>query len=437
MATFSRFSCLIWIVVLLGARSVQGADEFDRPPINYRDSVPENCISRLQDDLDARHKTLAFNDEHGYLKSVLSSLSVPVESQMLVFSKTSLQRHRISPRTPRALYFNDDVYIGYCQSGDVLEFSAVDSQLGTVFYTLDQESSDDPRFERRVDNCLICHSSSRTGGVPGHVVRSLFVDAGGQPLFSAGSRTVDHTTPMKDRWGGWYVTGTHGSQSHVGNLITRTKRVSEPVDNSQGHNVEDLSKRFRVGHYLTPHSDIVALMVMEHQTLVHNRLTNAGHETRKALHYEQTMNEALGNEPGHRLESTTRRIHSAGDDLVEALLLVDEAPLSSTIRGTSGYAELFAKSAMRDAQQRSLRDFDLNTRLFRYPCSYLIDSEAFDELPAEMREYVWHRLWEILSSEEPDKKFAHLSSTDRVAIVEIIRETKFGLPDYWTSQSAQ
>ncbi|NQV28991.1 MAG: hypothetical protein HQ518_31940 [Rhodopirellula sp.] len=425
-------ACTVFAIV---SASAWAADEFDRPPINYRDSSPDNCISRLQAGIDSGRQTLTFDMEHGYLKAVLASLSVPVESQMLVFSKTSLQRHRISPRTPRALYFNDDVYIGYCQSGDVLEVSVVDPQLGTVFYTLDQESSDEPRFERRIDNCLICHSSSRTGGVPGHVVRSLFVDASGQPLFSAGSRTVDHTTPMKDRWGGWYVTGTHGSQSHVGNLITRTKRVYEPVDNSQGHNVEDLSKRFRVSHYLTSHSDIVALMVMEHQTLVHNRLTNASYETRKALHYEQTMNEALGNEPGHRLESTTRRVHSAGDDLVEALLLVDEAPLSAAIRGTSGYTELFAKSGKRDAQGRSLRDFDLNTRLFRYPCSYLIYSEAFDALPAEMREHVWHRLWEVLTATEPEKKFSHLSASDRAAIVEIIRETKTGLPDYWTSGS--
>ena len=430
------FQYVAWTFLAVVSVPVQAADEFALPPINYRDSSPDNCISRLQAGLDAEARKLTFDDEFGYLKSVLTSLSVPVESQMLVFSKTSLQRHRISPRTPRALYFNDDVYIGYCQSGDVLEVSAVDPQLGTVFYTLDQETSEEPRFERRMDNCLICHSSSRTGGVPGHVVRSLYVDAGGQPLYSAGSRTVDHTTPMKDRWGGWYVTGTHGSQAHLGNLITRTRRVSEPVDNSQGHNIEDLSKRFRVNRYLTPHSDIVALMVMEHQTLVHNRLTKAGYETRKALYHEQTMNEALRNEPGNRLESTARRIRSAGDDLVEALLLVDEAPLSFTVHGTSGYARLFEESGERDTQGRSLRDFDLNTRLFRYPCSYLIYSEAFDALPAEMREYVWHRLWEILTSEKPDKQFAHLSSADRVAIVEIIRDTKSGLPDYWSSQSA-
>ena len=421
------------ILIVIVAAPAWAADQFVRPPVNYRDSVPENCISRLQSGLDSGTKKLTYDADYGYLKSVLTSLSVPVESQMLVFSKTSLQRRRISPRTPRALYFNDDVYIGYCQSGEVLEVSAVDPQLGTVFYTLEQKLSDAPQFERRIDKCVICHSSSRTGGVPGHVVRSLFVDGEGQPQFSAGSRNVDHRTPIKDRWGGWYVTGTHGSQTHAGNLTISTNRVAERTDNSQGHNIEDLSKRFHVDKYLTPHSDIVALMVMEHQTLVHNRLTNAEFTTRKALYHEQTLNDSLGNEPGTRLESTTQRIHSAGDKLVEALLLVDEAPLSARIRGTSGYAIQFAESGRRDAKGRSLRDLDLNTRLFRYPCSYLIYSEAFDGLPDEMRKYVWQELWNVLTSEDSNEKYAHLSTADRAAIVEIIRGTKNGLPGYWTT----
>ena len=187
------------------------ADEFEREPILYSESTPDNCISRLQQRLDAGELTLTHEGDKSYLPSVLKALEVPVESQMLVFSKTSLQMRRISPRTPRAIYFNDDVYVGFCQSGDVLEISAVDAQLGTVFYTLDTEEKEKPQFERRTDNCLVCHSSSRTEGVPGHLVRSLYVDAGGQPLLSAGSRMVDHTTPIEHRWGGWYVTGSHGS----------------------------------------------------------------------------------------------------------------------------------------------------------------------------------------------------------------------------------
>ena len=318
-------------------------DEFDKPPINYRVATPDNCVTRLQKKLDAGQEAFQYDADQGYLKSLLSALNVPPESQMLVFSKTSLQQRRIAPRTPRAIYFNDDVYVGYCQSGDVLELSAVDAQLGTVFYTLDQEQSEKPQLQRRTDNCLVCHSSSRTGGIPGHVVRSLYVDAGGQPIYSAGSRMVDHTTPIKERWGGWYVTGKHGEQTHVGNLIVRSKPVPEPVGNAEGQNVVDLNDRFNVDRYLSPHSDIVALMVMEHQTLVHNCITKANFATREAFHYEKTMNKVLGYGEYNRLDSTTRRIANAADKLVAALLLSKESPLTSPISGTSGYADVFTK----------------------------------------------------------------------------------------------
>ena len=406
-------------------------DEFEREPILYSASTPENCISRLQQRLDHGELTLTYDGEKSYLPALLKALNVPVESQMLVFSKTSLQMRRISPRTPRALYFNDDVYVGFCQSGDVLEISAVDPQLGTVFYTLDTRENEKPRFERRTDNCLVCHSSSRTEGVPGHLVRSLYVDTGGQPMLSAGSRMVDHTTPIEHRWGGWYVTGTHGSQKHLGNLVVRGRDVEEPVDNSAGQNVKELNDRLNVDRYVSPHSDIVALMVLEHQVLVHNRLVKAGFDTRQALDYDVMMNRTLENPAGTRLESTTRRIMSTGDRLVEALLLVNEAKLTQPINGTSGYAEQFASAGPRDSQGRSLRDLDLTTRLFKYPCSYLIYSNAFDGLPVESRDYVWQRLYDILSGTDQTEKFAHLSKDDRQAILEILRDTKADLPDYY------
>ena len=269
-------------IPLAFASSLQAEDDFDRPPISYSASSPVNCISRLQNRLDRGELELGRHDTFGYLPAVLKALDVPTESQMFVFSKTSLQVRYIAPRTPRAVYFNDNVYVGYCQMGDVLEISAVDPQLGTVFYTLDQQPDATPRFERRIDNCLICHSSSRTEGIPGHLVRSLLTDAAGQPIYSAGSRAVDHTTPVDQRWGGWYVTGTHGSQKHLGNLVIRTRVVPEPVDNSAGQNVFELTDRLDVRKYLSPHSDIVALMILEHQVLVHNRLTKAIFDTRQA-----------------------------------------------------------------------------------------------------------------------------------------------------------
>lgn len=421
------------IIAMLSAGIAESfaIDEFDKAPINYREATPDNCVTRLQKQIDEGQQKFQYEGEQGYLKSLLKALNVPIESQMLVFSKTSLQQRRIAPRTPRAIYFNEDVYVGYCQSGDVLELSAVDPQLGTVFYTLDQDEVTKPRIERRNDNCLVCHSSSRTGGVPGHVVRSLYVDAGGQPIFSAGSRTVDHTTPIEERWGGWYVTGRHGQQSHVGNLIVHSNRVVEPVDNSEGQNVVELKDHFSVDRYVTPHSDIVALMVMEHQTMVHNCITKASFSTRQAFHYEKTMNKVLGYGEFNRLDSTTRRIANAADKLVEALLLSKEAPITSTITGTSGYADVFTGLGPRDSQGRSLRDLDMTTRMFKYPCSYLIYSEAFDALPQESRDCVWRGLWDVLSGENQAKEFAHLTPADRRAIAEIIRETKTGLPEYW------
>lgn len=411
------------------------ADEFEQVPIEYSRSTPDNCVADLQVRLERGETTLSHDRQHGYLPAVLQDLGVPVESQMLVFSKTSLQRQRISPSWPRAVYFNDDVYVGYCHQGDVMELSAADPRLGTVFYTLDQRHSDRPRLTRQTENCLVCHGSSRTEGVPGHLIRSLFADTAGEPLLSAGSRSVDHTTPLADRWGGWYVTGTHGSQRHMGNLIISGRDVVEPVDNAAGQNVTDLSSYCSLGHYLSPHSDIVALMVFEHQALVHNRLTRASFTARQAVHYEAELNRALKNPADHHFESTARRIQSAGDDLVEALLLSREAPLTEPIRGTSGFAEAFSQQGPRDGQGRSLRDLDLTVRLFKYPCSYLIYSRVFDELPPPMRDYVWQRLWNVLNQDTPPPEFSHLARADRRAIIEIIRATKEGIPACWEETS--
>ncbi|MBX9655688.1 hypothetical protein K2Y11_18895 [bacterium] len=406
-------------------------DDFEQPPIEYSKSEPCNVISELQQKIDRGDERLTFDNDRGYLPSLLKLLGVPVESQMLVFSKTSLQLRRISPRTPRAIYFNDEVYVGYCQSGDVLEISSADPQLGTVFYTLDQKEKGAPRFVRQTENCLVCHGSSRTEGVPGHVARSVFVDTSGQPILSAGSHTIDYRTPLEDRWGGWYVTGTHGTQKHQGNLIIRTEEVPRSPDNSRGMNVTDLSNKLDVSRYLVPHSDIIALMVLEHQIVVHNRITKAHFTAEEALAYEKDINRAFGEPEGNKLESTTRRIQSAGNDLVKALLCVDEARLTTAIKGTSGYAEKFARQGLRDKRGRSLKDLDLERRLFKYPCSYLIYSPSIDSLPSEMKEYVWRRLWSILGEGKTEKGFEHLTKDDRQAIVEILRETRKGLPTYW------
>lgn len=399
-------------------------DDFERSPVHYSKSEPANCISALQAKLDSGEVKFQYDEKYGYLPSLLEALDVKTDTQMLVFSKTSLQLQKISPRTPRAIYFNDNVYVGFCQQGDVLEISAVDPQLGAVFYSLDQEPVERPRMMRHTDNCLTCHSSSRTEGVPGHLARSVYPDARGLPLLSAGSHNVNYKTPIEKRWGGWYVTGQHGKQTHMGNVLVKGREVPDDFDFSSGSNINDLTQYFNPEKYLEPNSDIVALMVMEHQIVVHNMLTKANFMTRQAMDYQAMMHESLGVPKDEMLDSVKSRIRSAGNDLVDAMLMVEEAQWKEPIQGNTSFTERFSNLGPHDSKGRSLRQLDLQTRLWKYPCSYLIYSDSFKALPSEMKSYVKGRFEQILNGEDQAEKYKHLSDSDRVALREILAETK-------------
>lgn len=411
------------------------ADDYDQAPIHYSTATPANCISQLQAKIDRGEVRLRYEDHFGYLRSVLVELGVPQSSQMLVFSKTSLQRERISPRAPRSLYFNDDVYVGFCQQGEVVEISAVDPNLGAVFYTLDQQETDRPRFTRHTDNCLICHASSNTQHVPGHLVRSVFSDARGFPILSSGTYRIDHTSPIDRRWGGWYVTGSHGDHKHLGNMVTEARVRPEEIDNAAGSNVTDLSDRLRMESFLTPHSDLVALMVLEHQAEGQNLLTRANFLTRQAVHFEESLNRELKEPAGKRWDSTKARIRSACDPLLRYLLFSKEAKLASPLKGTSNFADEFSQQGPRDKHGRSLRDFDLTGRMFKYPCSYLIYSASYQALPKEAKDYLETRLWDVLSGADASNDFAHLAAVDRRAIGEILIDTVPNHPESWRLES--
>lgn len=428
--------CVAWQVIcyvtmLLHAHPVAAQLDFEAPPVNYNKAEASNPVEDLNGLLRTGEQTLTFDDEHGYLKSVLDLLDVPDSSQMLVFSKTSFQLRRISRRRPRAIYFNDDVYVGWVQGGDTLEVSVADDHLGAVFYTLRQKPVDRPQLTRDRGQCTICHASARTSGVPGHLVRSVYPSSSGQPNFGAGTFTTDHRSPFKERWGGWFVSGTHGKLRHMGN-VTADEEAPQSLDREAGANVRDLSDHVNTGPYLTNHSDIVALMVLEHQTRMHNLITRLNFETRSAQHYDAIMNKALERRADHRSESTTRRINSAAEKLVEYMLFSAEFPLSAAVAGTSTFAADFSKRGPRDSQGRSLRELDMKRRMMKYPCSYLIYSTPFDALPEAAKSRVYERLLEVLSGEDQSEAFAHLSTRDRGNILEILRDTKRDLPASWT-----
>jgi len=423
------------VVVALGVFLVQvpvrAEIPFEHEPINYLTAPTSDLVGRLQHRLDRGESSLAHDARYGYLPAVLKALEIPVSSQVLVFSKTSFQRTRISSAAPRAIYFNDEVYVGFVQSGDFLEFSAADPSLGGTFYLLEQARNSRPAILRQTHDCLQCHASGKTEDVPGHLVRSVFPDENGQPVYNAGTFTTTDESAFTERWGGWYVTGKHGRQRHMGNVNVTDLNHPQKLDTAAGANVTDLSKRFDVTPYLSRHSDIVALMVLEHQTKMQNLITAASFQARIALHYAAGINKALERPVDEISESTLARIKGPTEDLVKYMLFADEAELTGSIEGTTSFAREFAARGPRDHQGRSLREFDLEQRMFKYPCSYLIYSRSFDALPALVKSQAYRRLWEILSGQDRSAAFARRSPAERKAIREILEDTKPDLREAW------
>lgn len=404
--------------------------DYDQPPISYSSAPVDDPVARLALRLTRGEAHLAWDADHGWLPSLLSELRIPVSSQVLVFSKTSLQRSLIAPDTPRALYFNDEVYVGTVQGGAVLEIAATDPRQGTVFYVLPQKRGATSTLSRQTHECLQCHdSTSFTGGVPGLVMRSVYPDAGGQPIFTAGGFVTDHRTRWEDRWGGWYVTGTYGTMRHLGNQVFADGLDPAHVDRGPGANLTALTGHFAEDAYLGGgRSDVVALMVLGHQVQMHNLLTRASYDTRLALRDAEVMNQALGRPHSERSESVQRRIASAAEALLRHLLFVGEPRLGGPVVGDPAYVRDFTAHGPRDGQGRSLRDLDLGRRLLRHPCSWLINSEAFDALPTEVRDVTLERLRQVLTGEDQTPDFAHLDAADRRAIGELLVATKAGLP---------
>jgi hypothetical protein len=423
-----RAAILAALLAFAQARSL--ADEFDRPPISYATATPFNAVETLDRRLADGAATLRRDAASGYLEAVLDALAVPVASQTLVFSKTSLQQAKISPRNPRAIYFNDDLYVGYVRGGDVLEFAVADPALGTVFYTLDQSPSERPRFVRQTDDCLICHSGGQTRGVPGHVLRSVYPDNAGRPIYSAGSHRVDHATPLEHRWGGWYVTGTAADLVHLGNTTYRKTAAGDLPEPATGAATGALADK--LAGYPVDSSDLVAHLVLAHQVQAHNVLTQASFSVRQALYREAALNRELGEPAGHRWPSTETVLEAAAKSLVECFLFVGEPPLPGRVGGDSNFAQTFAAAGPADAQGRSLKTLDLETRLLAHPCSHLIHTASFDGLPDELRARFWRQLDAALADQEGGS-LPHLAPPDRQAIREILAATKPGAPAGWAA----
>jgi hypothetical protein len=418
------------LITATGALADRMEDTFyvppDHPAIQYAGRAPDDAVARLDKQLESGRVKLDFAPNGlGYLPSALKELGMNIDSQVLVFSKSSTQNTKINPRTPRAIYFNDDVTAGFVQGGDLLEFTALDPRKGVVLYTLDSAKSSQPGSGRR-DDCLRCNQGAATLGMPGLLVSSVRPSSDQARDMHGSSFITDHRSPFNERWGGWYVTGTHGSQYHLGNNVNLVDPIHPGGPMRQGtQNVTSLDDKFDTSKYLAPTSDLVALLTLEHQTRMINLMTRIGWDARIAVH-------------DNKLDSAQRELINAEiDEMVRYMLFADEEPLREPVAGVSTFTKTFPQRGPRDRQGRSLRDFDLNTRLFRHPLSYMIYSAAFDGMPDLVRDRLYQRLYEVLTGKDGTQAFARLSAADRRAILEIVGETKRNLPAYWTAASPQ
>ena len=389
--------------------------DIDQPPHNYRQRVPQDRFTRLKAAFESGQIAVDQSSEKAFVLSVLKTLEIPASSQMLVFSTTSLQLSLISPANPRALYFNEDVYLGYVPGGRI-EIVSLDPELGGIFYIFDIPKDARPLRIERSERCMNCHAGEETAHVPGLVIKSVIPGPTGGSLTAYRQDQTGHSIPFEQRFGGWHVTGRHGITNHWGNLTGRlSAKGLMTVPNPPG-------ERFSFAKYPVAGSDILPQLLLEHQAGFANRVIEASYRARTALHLTEG-------------KLTTKQILELDEHariITRYLLFADEAPLPpGGVEGNAAYKADFLSTRREAAGGLSLKDFDLRTRLFKFRCSYMIYSAVFEGLPSEMKRRVYQRLNEALSVEKNDKEYAYLPRAEKTAIRSILKATLTDLPAGW------
>lgn len=391
-------------------------DFWEMEPIRYSDTEPTDTIAKLAADLAAGEREIEGGTSLEKLKFVLGVLDVPMESQMLVFSQTSQQNSIIRPKNPRALYFNENSYVGYVPGGDI-EIITHDPILGMVFYLIDLSQPDQARMISRDSNvCLACHGTGKTESVPGVLVRSVHPDENGHLILKLGMDHIDARSPIPIRWGGYYVTGS-SSLPHLGNRVyleTDERGMErEKIEHRTLDGVIDVSK------YLRNTSDVGALMVLEHQCRLHNLLVAASMEYRRMHWFSKSLEPGADPDDGRAGRSADEKAM----EIVDALLFKDEAEMGDGgVDGDPLFQEVFS-ARFPKGDEGSLVDFQLSSRMFKNRCSYMVYSRAFEVLPPRVKSAVFKRLKAVL---EEGIDFPEIQEKERHRITAILRRTVEG-----------
>ena len=397
-------------LVLLIQPMLMAGPIYESEPINYYDAP---LIDEVAEFFENGAEGWEYKGQSGFLADFLDTFDIPRESQVLVYSKTSFQIGKIRPENPRAIYFNKDIYVGWVPGGDFLEVSASSPTTGNNFYSISGRGNK-PELLHETHRCLRCHGGSFTRDIPAPLVRSVFPDHEGQPIFQAGTTVVDHTTPLADRHGGWFLTGSN--DTNRGNLVFQ--ETERGADEGRVFDMADI----RDIDYLGEGSDVVAMLILEHQSELHRLLAHLSLQTQTALYSQRKFDELLGRT--ERLsESTKRQIKSVGDKVLRYMFFKDEAELPRISIKNSPYAQYFDGNGPKDSEGRSFYDLRLAGRMFEYPFSYMVYSDAFQNLPPEALEYLTAELQNILDPDSEYEGYEHLARDEKVVIRQILEET--------------
>lgn len=253
-----------------------------------------------------------------------------------------------------------------------------------------------------------CHSDEDTRQVPGIVIKSVIPGPTGGSLESYRRGLSGHEIPFSDRFGGWHVTGAEGIGPHWGNLTGRFTPegiVTTPLPPGE---------RFDWSIFPVATSDLLAHLLHEHQAGFVNRVVETHYRLRTALE--------RGN--GRLLEEDRVDMERQVDELSRYLLFADEAPMpEGGIEGDPSLREEFLATRKAASNGDSLKDFDLETRLFRNRCSYMIYSPLFQGLPEGFRRRIYQRMDKALAASPADPEYSHLDPAEKSRIRSILKET--------------
>ena len=429
MRTLNLSPLFILFLAFAPVASAQFYNDFELKPHGYFTRKPQDPMSLLMEKIDAGEVTITEENGKPLVERLLRELKLDKDTQVLVFSKTSLQKRAVSYRNPRAIYFNESVYLGWMPNGRV-EVASFDPEIGPLFYFQRQLDDTRSRLFVRTRSCLGCHAGNATNFIPGSLGRSVYPDRTGRVLKGIEDyRRSGHHIPLQDRYGGWFVSGQHGKMRHMGNSIATREDGQVTIDRKRFANLEKLDQFFPTDSYLAPGSDIAALLVFDHQVTMHHRLVEATYRARQAL-FDSKLDPMETDVAKLAAGRSIREFTEGVDKVIDYMLFREEIALPK-VSCEANFRRAFTANKRTDKGGNSLKDLRLDGRIFEHRCSFMIYSPSFEHMPPMLRGAIYDRLHQILTAQAPVKGFEHLGAEERTRIFEILRETKKDLPAKW------